>query len=154
MPGWQDRCCESDADANQRRTEAIEDHAPQHVKSVRAQCHANSNLFDPLTSGIGDHAVWSDGREYEREAGERREQEHVESLRRQRLGNEFLHGPDVNQRRGWRDLVDGIAHRSRDSTASATRVSDVECENELRTAQSFDWCLSQRTRMLGGRSLR
>ena len=91
-----------------------------------------------LSYGIREHAVDAHSRKQERQSGEGRKQQHVETPRGNRVRYELFHRLDANHRHIGRDLMD----RRADIGGSALRISH-------RTHSQREGKAPERTKALG-----
>ena len=93
------------------------------VRSMRAERHADADLTRPLRDCVREHAEDADRRKHQRDAGEEREQRHVEAGLRDRSGDDLLERADVPDRQVAIDRVHGAAGRVSDGRRAARRSS-------------------------------
>src|SRR3954469_18747395 len=72
-PGQSERGTETDDDAGYGRRHCVGKNEPENVTAARTKCDPDSHFVRPLSHGIGDDAINSDGCEDEREAGKHTE---------------------------------------------------------------------------------
>ena len=72
---------------------------------LRAQRHADADFVCALRDGVGHHTVDSDRRQHQGENRKESQQQHVEPPRRHLLGQQLVHGRDVEDGRASVDAV-------------------------------------------------
>ena len=71
---------ERDDQTGQHQLHPLPDYQANDLRHLRAESHANADLFRSLTDRIGEHAEEPDGREYECEYAEETQQAGIQPL--------------------------------------------------------------------------
>ncbi len=87
-----------DGQAHDGERHALAEHHPEHALPRGAHRHVNADLFPALAHRVPEDAVGADRGQRERQSGGNHQQLGQESWPRDRLGEHFVHGAQLDER--------------------------------------------------------
>src|SRR5579862_9076789 len=114
----------ADASADGCKSRAFANDHLQNIFSLRAERHANADFIHALAHQVGNHAVYSNRREQQRQQRECSQQNHGKALRAHRTRHDFIHCHRVVHHLPAVELRHFFANRPKRSGRRALRPDD------------------------------